>query len=152
MTIDFRVIPILLIAAVSILGACSSPIPPDPTPIPLPEVPRVAVAVATMVPYEQAETLKAWDYVRYAHLGVELRTRSEGVIIYDVVRGSAAHEAGLQYGDYILSIGGRQVSQYEQVTLFVRSLRPGDFVNVTILRDETEMATTIRLGERWLRP
>ena len=158
MTSDLRMIPYLLIPAVLMLVACSSPVPPDPTPtppptpIPLPEVPRVSVPVATMVPYQEAERLKAYEYVRYALLGVELHTDTEGVVILTVFNGTPAHEAGLRYGDYISGIGGRQVSEHEEVTRYVRSSRPGDIVTVTILRDETEMAATVRLGERWVRP
>ena len=70
-----------------------------------------------------------------------------GVQIGDVTPGSAADEAGLQLGDYILSIDGQTTATPQDVRRQIRDMRPGDTVELTIWRNGTEHSITATLGE-----
>ena len=58
-----------------------------------------------------------------------------GVFVDEVVRGSAASEAGIESGDVIVEINEQQVMNVAQLQELVARNRPGDGVKVTYWRD-----------------
>jgi hypothetical protein len=65
----------------------------------------------------------------------------EGVVVWEVIEGTPAHEAGLVGGDVIIRVGGEPVSSLEEVRfgmgyfetpLTIRVIRKGDPVEITI--------------------
>jgi serine protease DegQ len=77
-------------------------------------------------------------------LGLE---SAEGVLVFSVVDGSAAEEAGLQRGDVIASIDGEELQIPEDLFAYLRGKEPGDEVTVRVLRDGEERELTIRLTD-----
>lgn len=71
-------------------------------------------------------------------------TRDSGVVIVDVLRGSPAMLAGLQPGDLLLTIQGRQIRTPDDVTTAVRSTSE-TALSVTYLRGSTETSTVVLL-------
>jgi len=83
-----------------------------------------------------------------AELGVYmLPNDGPGVVIGDVFAGTAAEEAGLRPGDYILSINGKGVAGPADVGQLIRSMEPGESVELVIWRDGEEQPITATLGE-----
>ena len=85
-----------------------------------------------------AEDLEQYGSVRRAFLGVQLRrgvaAESLGVVVDGVVPDSPAHRAGIEAGDKILAFEGTPVHSGEEITSMVRTLRPGDAVELTLSR------------------
>lgn len=85
-----------------------------------------------------------------------------GLLIQEIVPGSAAANAGLRGarqvvaignvqlgvgGDLILSIDGRPVDRSDAITRALSSKRPGDKVELNIFRNGRSMRVTVTLGE-----
>jgi S1-C subfamily serine protease len=71
-----------------------------------------------------------------------------GAIVVEVSPDSAAADAGLEEGDVIIEIAGREVDDVADVASEVRRHRPGDEIDVVIMRDGQEQTLRATLGER----
>jgi Do/DeqQ family serine protease len=78
--------------------------------------------------------------------GIKEATR--GVIIAEVVPGSAAEAAGLQAGDVVLALDGEPVARAAAIRNRVGMLRVGEKVQIRILRDGKEQTITATIQER----
>lgn len=94
-----------------------------------------------------AENAGSYEGQGQAHLGVrfEMRFRN-GAVISAVVPGSPAEEAGLQSGDEIVAINGRQVESPREVIRIVESMQPGDRIDIEFAR-RMEQQTQAVLGQ-----
>lgn len=72
----------------------------------------------------------------------------KGVLIVDVAPDTAAEEAGLQQGDIIVAINGKDVQYFAQLFDRLFDYYPGDTVTVTYFRDGEELSATVTFGER----
>ncbi len=66
-------------------------------------------------------------------------------ILSGVTEGSPAEAAGLKAGDQVLAVGGQELEGWEQWVDFIRA-RPGETVDVTVLRDGRELDLTMTIG------
>ena len=81
-----------------------------------------------------------------AQLGIDPEVK--GIILRQVLPGSAADDAGLEAGDIILSMDGQALRNIGELSKFLISHQPGDTMNMTLLRDSEELIASITLGER----
>jgi S1-C subfamily serine protease len=88
----------------------------------------------------------------------------QGIIVGDVTRGSGAAAAGLhgavvresiwggivlqQIGDVILTVGGQKVTNTDDLQNALQDKKPGQTIDVEILRGGQRMTVPIRLSER----
>ena len=87
----------------------------------------------------------------------------EGIIVGDVYRGSGAAAAGLrpatvresiygislqQLGDVILAVGGRKVASIDDLQNALQDKKPGETVDVELLRQGSRVTVPVRLSER----
>lgn len=87
----------------------------------------------------------------------------EGIIVGDVYRGSGAAAAGLrpatvresiygislqQLGDVMLSVGGRKVASIDDLQNALQDKKPGESVDVEVLRQGGRVTLAVRLSER----
>lgn len=87
----------------------------------------------------------------------------EGIIVGDVYRNSGAAAAGLrpatvresiyglalqQLGDVILSVGGRKVASIDDLQNALQDKKPGEVVDVELLRQRSRVTLPVRLSER----
>lgn len=70
-----------------------------------------------------------------------------GVLINQVVKGGPAHEAGLQDGDVIIKFNGKALKSHSALTKTMRSLAPGEKVDVVVFRNGKTMPFEIELGK-----
>lgn len=68
-----------------------------------------------------------------------------GVQVTDVNPGGAADESGLKRNDVILSVNGEEVNQSNQLQQKIAILRPGETVELRILRDGRELTKNVEL-------
>ncbi|MGI8404809.1 MAG: S1C family serine protease [Thermomicrobiales bacterium] len=71
-----------------------------------------------------------------------------GVYVVQVAPGSPAADAKIQRGDVILSIDGKKLDENNSFTEVLFAYKPGDKVDVVILRNNKQMTVTVTLGER----
>ena len=70
-----------------------------------------------------------------------------GVLVGEVVRGDPAEEAGLEQGDVITAAGDVEIASYGDLLGALRDYRPGDSIDLTVVRDGEEQRLTVELGE-----
>jgi putative serine protease PepD len=115
-----------------------------------------SIGLGFAIPIDEAkpitEQLIAGDVATHARLGVGVQTPANqeglpgGAEISSVEPGSGADEAGLEEGDVIIKVDDQVISTSDGLVAMVRSYRPGDKVNLTILRDDEQQQVTVTLG------
>ncbi len=76
------------------------------------------------------------------------RADGEGVRVDDVVADSGAERAGLQRGDVIVRFDGEPLKAPWDLTTRVLRSKPGDRVDLEVLRDGERLTLTAEIGER----
>jgi PDZ domain len=110
-------------------------------PLPPPENAGVREHTADYAPAESSASAPA-------ELGVLMwQNDGPGVPISSVTAGSAADQAGLRPGDYVLSVQGHSVASPADVRDRIRENRPGDTIELNIWRDGAEQRITVTLGQ-----
>jgi putative serine protease PepD len=72
---------------------------------------------------------------------------SSGAVIVDVVSGGPAEQGGIQIGDVVVQFGGQAVDSAERLGELIREHRPGDQVEVGVVRSDGSRDTlTVTLG------
>jgi serine protease Do len=70
-----------------------------------------------------------------------------GALVGDVSAKSPAAEAGLESGDVITEFAGRPVSSSHSLRLQVARTKPGEKVDLKVIRGSAEKAITVKVGE-----
>ncbi len=103
------------------------------------------------------DDLLEFGVVQRGLLGIQIRDLSadlskeenldivEGVYVVEVNEGSGAEEAGIKPHDVIIKVDGHQVRTSSQLQELVAIHRPGDKVEVVLLRDGKEKTVTATL-------
>lgn len=92
-----------------------------------------------------------WAKAPVAFLGVAksaLLPEYGGARIEDIVTGTAASAAGLQPGDIVTEIEGRQVSNWEDLVRGIRRSKVGQKVQLKMVRDGKELTIEATLSAR----
>lgn len=79
------------------------------------------------------------------HLGLP---KGSGLAIQEIVEDSPAKAAGLQTDDVVIRVGDQTIWNPQQFTALIRSHKPGDRVDLHVLRAEEPLVLTPTLGER----
>jgi S1-C subfamily serine protease len=137
------------------------------------------VGIGFAIPIDTARTeldqLKSTGEVAHAYLGISGATITpdlarainlpvkEGVLVQDVIAGSAADKAGIEGGttaatiegsqaklggDIITRVDGRKVTSMDEIVETINESKPGDELELTILRDGETKTATATLGDR----
>jgi hypothetical protein len=72
----------------------------------------------------------------------------QGVKFADVRAGSPAAKAGFRQGDVMIEFGGAPIKSLYDFTFALREKKPGDKVEVTVLRDGKRVTATVELTTR----
>jgi len=70
-----------------------------------------------------------------------------GVYVMKVADGSPANEAGLQQGDIITRVGDVTLDETHSYVNTLFTFNPGDTINLTLVRNGSEMQVQVTLGE-----
>jgi Zn-dependent M28 family amino/carboxypeptidase len=78
----------------------------------------------------------------------DFANEGQGVKFSDVRSGSPAGKAGFKAGDVMTSFGGAPIKTLYDFTFALRDKKPGDKVEVTVLRDGKPITATVELANR----
>lgn len=80
-------------------------------------------------------------------LGVLTQAGEKGVEVVDVTEPSGAAKAGIQKGDIIVSVDNKKIDKPESLSEYIRNKKPGDVVNIELLRAGKTEKIKATLGE-----
>ncbi|MDR2144699.1 MAG: Do family serine endopeptidase [Treponema sp.] len=98
--------------------------------------------------------------ISYGWLGVSLTdpdkdivqalnlTGRRGAMVSQLFLGSPAEKGGIQPGDFITSLNGKEVRGMNHLTLMVGDLKPGDRAVFSVVRDGASLDMQVRIEER----
>ena len=104
-----------------------------------------------------AEQLKKTGRVERGQIGVQVQPvtadsakafalpDTRGALVGDVIAGSAGEKAGLQRGDVIRSVNGRQIDDSSDLPPVIGGMAPGSKVRLDILRNGKPMTVDVTL-------
>jgi putative serine protease PepD len=92
--------------------------------------------------------LESGHKVSHAFLGVSTSTGSAGAKVAQVTPSGPADTAGIRTGDEIVSVGGHKVTRSDELGAAVSKAKPGDDVQVEIIRGGVHQTIDVRLGNR----
>lgn len=102
---------------------------------------------------DNGQVRRAWLGVGFQELTPELakqmgvRARS-GALINQVAPDGPARKAGVQTGDIIVSVAGREVAEGRDLLRHVVAQEVGKSVRIEVLRDGRKRTLTVKMGER----
>jgi putative serine protease PepD len=118
----------------------------------------IGFAVPSNTVREVVPRLKRGEQIQRPYLGVSttMPTSETGAAVAEVTPGSPADRAGFQGGspttgqggDIIVSIDGKPVKSPEDVSANIAGKKPGDRVQVEVLRNGAKQSFEVELGVR----
>ncbi len=117
-----------------------------------------AIPAATVV--DVADQLLATGTARNAYIGIQPATltpemarllginRTNGVVAMQVATPGPAAAAGIQPGDIVIAFNGQEIATAEELIAALRSTKPGDRVQLTLLREAKTEEITVIVADR----
>jgi S1-C subfamily serine protease len=117
-------------------------------------------AIPTSIVEKVIADLKEYGIVQRALLGVSIldmnaeiaksldMKKIEGVLVEGIMQGGSADKAGFERNDVILEVGDKKVNKVSELQEQVSRYRPGDKVEVTILRDGKQKKISVILQNK----
>ncbi len=84
--------------------------------------------------------------VERGYLGVRVAEVQNGAMVIEVEAESPASDAGLEPGDVITAIDGKNISSANDVVSAVQAKNPGDSIAVSFIREEDSQTVDVELG------
>ncbi len=118
-------------------------------------------AVPSNIAKKVVEDIMEFGDVQTAYLGIgyaELNSESakefdlnitEGVLITSLSENGGAKAGGLKVNDIITGVNDIKISKFSDLNGYLSSKRPGDIVNVSVLRNGTEKQFTVKLANQF---
>ncbi len=110
----------------------------------------IGFAVPIDLAYDVAQSLVAGKPVKLGYLGVrgeDPAFGSTGAMVVRVEAGSPAEKGGLQVGDVITKADGDAIRSFEQLASVIRATKPGDKLELVVIRSGATIKLTVVVGE-----
>jgi S1-C subfamily serine protease len=116
-----------------------------------------AFAVPSAIVEKVVADIRQYGHVQRAMLGVQtmditpdLQQQAglptlQGAYVANVVKGSAAQQAGIRTGDVIVEIDGTKILSANDLRVAIGKTRPGDRIAVVVLRNGDRMTLQVEL-------
>ena len=101
-----------------------------------------------------------WDFFRDKELvsydsmqkggffGVSCEETDSGIVVKEVITGTAAEKAGIIKGDILLEVNEEPLDKREEFIIMISSLRPGDEAKILYQRNDAQISVKVALGVR----
>lgn len=80
--------------------------------------------------------------------GVSCEETELGLIIREVITGTAAEKAGISAGDILLEVNGEHLDSREEFIILISSLEPGEEAKILYQRENAQCSVKVKLGVR----
>ncbi|MEL7729189.1 Do family serine endopeptidase [Citromicrobium bathyomarinum] len=123
-----------------------------------------SVGVGFAIPADTAapivERLRKGETIERGYLGVSIGPvtddfaaalglpRNRGEVVQSVVEGEAAERAGIEAGDVVIAVNGRDVTPDQTLSFLVANIAPGTTIPVTLLRNGDRRTVRLTVGTR----
>ena len=110
-----------------------------------------SIGVGFAIPMEQvrvtANQILRTGEAEYPVIGANVDTRpsTQGAVVSEVPEGTPADAAGLRVGDRIVAVDGVRVADGVALIVAIRSHRPGQRIELTLVRDGAQRTLEVRL-------
>ena len=106
------------------------------------------------------ERLRRGEAIERGYLGVSIGPvtddfaaalglpRNRGEVVQSVVDGEAAQKAGIEPGDVVISVNGKDVTPDQTLSFLVANVKPGTTIPVTLIRDGKQRTIKLKVGTR----
>jgi len=120
----------------------------------------LSFAIPIDVAMRVADQIKQYGRAKHARLGISIQPitreladsfgldRTRGALVANVEPGGPADRAGMQAGDVVLSVDGREVADSFDLPKVIGNLPPGKPVKLKVWRQGAERNLTATLGEQ----
>lgn len=121
----------------------------------------IGLAIPVNMARNSSEQILEHGEVRRGQLGViiqdmspelaeafELDPQQQGVLITQVREGSAAEDAGLEAGDIVIEVDGKEIDSAAQLRNAVGAQKVGDKLKLTLLREGKKRTIKVSVGEK----
>jgi len=100
---------------------------------------------------EKGRVIRGWMGVQIQPITEDLAktygmAEAKGAVISDVTNDSPADKAGLEPGDVVVEVDGRQVEDNNDLSRYIASRAPGTTVRLKVLREGAEKNVPLTLG------
>ena len=101
-----------------------------------------------------------WDFFRDKELvsydsmqkggffGVSCEETDSGLVVKEVITGTAAEKAGIIKGDILLEVNEEPLDKREEFIIMISSLNPGDEAKILYQRNDAQISVKVSLGVR----
>ncbi len=96
------------------------------------------------------KVVRGWLGVYIEDVSTELAKKfgvKHGVLVTKVMKGSPAEKGGVKSGDVIVEFNGRPVRNVSDLQLKVISTKPGEVVEIKVIRDGKEKVLKVKIGQ-----
>jgi serine protease Do len=123
-----------------------------------------SVGIGFAIPAETAapivEQLKSGQAIERGYLGISIQplnddladslgvAHNRGEFVQSVVPGQAAANAGIQPGDVIVKVDGKEVTRDQSLSFIVANVAPGKRIPVELIRNGRRLTVTAVVGRR----
>jgi S1-C subfamily serine protease len=98
--------------------------------------------------YRTGEILTFNKLVDMGFLGVGCEKTDAGLIVLNVIKGSAADRIGLVKNDLLLTVDGEKLDSVEELTILISNKQPDESILLEFQRDGIALSEKVTLGAR----
>ena len=96
---------------------------------------------STYMSKEESDALAEKLEGEYKGIGIEISKQDNTIVNF--IEGGAAQEAGLQVGDKITHVNGKEITNTSEITELIKNTKAGEKIKITILRGEERLEFSI---------
>ncbi len=112
------------------------------------ELKSLRITMGDDIKWNKKCDVKALKSCNKALLGIYPESHEQGVLVTGIVKGSGAEAAGLQKGDIITALNGKDVDSNRDLTEILAQHKPGETISVSYLRNGNPAQTNATLTEK----
>lgn len=96
---------------------------------------------STYMSKEESDALAEKLEGEYKGIGIEISKQDNTIVNF--IEGGTAQEAGLQVGDKITHVNGKEITNTSEITELIKNTKAGEKIKITILRGEERLEFSI---------
>jgi putative serine protease PepD len=110
----------------------------------------IGFAVPSNTVRQVVPRLRSGSSISRPYLGIssQASTSVRGAVVAGVVAGAPAEQGGIQIGDVVRKVDGRDIAAPEDISTAIEGRRPGDEIDIEVQRAGGSQTLRVKLGKR----